>query len=55
MDSHSLFYTHNPDAFTQLGAALHFYGVGLRYAPVPQAARHQAIADKRSVLRPVPA
>ena len=26
-----------PDAFTQLGAALHCYGVDLRYAPTPQA------------------
>ncbi|MBK9140459.1 MAG: hypothetical protein IPM17_17150 [Verrucomicrobia bacterium] len=25
------------DAFTQLGAALHFYGIALRYAPTPQA------------------
>ncbi len=37
VDYHSFFYTHNPDAFTQLGAALHFYGVKLRYAPTPQA------------------
>ena len=37
MDYHSFFYTHNPDAFTHLGAALHFYGVQLRYAPTPQA------------------
>jgi len=37
VDFHSFFYTHNPDAFTQLGAALHFYGVALRYAPTPQA------------------
>ena len=37
VDYHSFFYTHNPDAFTQLGAALHFYGVALRYAPTPQA------------------
>ena len=37
VDYHSFFYTHNPDAFTQLGAALHFYGVHLRYAPTPQA------------------
>jgi len=37
VDYHSFFYTHNPDAFTQLGAALHFYGVDLRYAPTPQA------------------
>ena len=37
VDFHSFFYTHNPDAFTQLGQALHFYGVHLRYAPTPQA------------------
>lgn len=37
VDYHSFFYTHNPDAFTQLGTALHFYGVALRYAPTPQA------------------
>lgn len=37
VDYHSFFYTHNPDAFTQLGQALHFYGVHLRYAPTPQA------------------
>jgi GAF domain-containing protein len=37
VDYHSFFYTHNPDAFTQLGEALHFYGVDLRYAPTPQA------------------
>ena len=29
--------THNPDAFTPLGAALHFYGVARRDAPTPQA------------------
>ena len=37
VDYHSFFYTHNPDAFTQLGTALRFYGVALRYAPTPQA------------------
>lgn len=37
VDYHSFFYTHNPEAFTQLGQALHFYGVQLRYAPTPQA------------------
>jgi len=37
VDYHSFFYTHHPDAFTQLGAALHFYGVHLLYAPTPQA------------------
>jgi transposase InsO family protein len=111
VDYHSFFFTHTPDAFTQLGAALHFYGVALRYAPTPQAkgkierrhdywqkrlppllaadrlleleganrlldqllphvnqheihrelgttphaARQQALAEKRSVLRPAPA
>lgn len=110
VDFHSFFYTHNPDAFTQLGQTLHFYGVKLLYAPTPQAkgkierrhdywqkrlppllaadqireliganclldqllphanqheihrelgttphaARAQTLADKRSVLRPVP-
>ena len=37
VDYHSFFYTHNPEAFTQLGQALHFYGVKLLYAPTPQA------------------
>jgi hypothetical protein len=37
VDYHSFFFTHSPEAFTQLGAALHFYGVALRYAPTPQA------------------
>lgn len=111
VDYHSFFFTNVPEAFTQLGEALHFYGVALRYAPTPQAkgkierrhdfwqkrlppllaadniveldganhlldqllphvnqheihrelgitphsAREQALAEKRSVLRPVPA
>lgn len=37
VDYHSFFFTNTPDAFTQLGAALQFYGVALRYAPTPQA------------------
>ena len=37
VDYHSFFFTHTPEAFTQLGTALHFYGVALRYAPTPQA------------------
>jgi hypothetical protein len=37
VDFHSLFFTHDPDALTQLGQALHFYGVSFRYAPTPQA------------------
>jgi len=111
VDYHSFFFTHTPEALTQLGTALRFYGVALRYAPTPQAkgkierrhdywqkrlppllaadqirdltsanllpgqllihanqheihrelgttphaARQQAIIEKRSVLRPVPA
>ncbi len=34
--NHSLFFTHDPKALTQLGQALHFYGVTFRFAP-PQA------------------
>jgi hypothetical protein len=37
VDFHSLFFTHIPHALTQLGRALHFYGVTFRYAPTPQA------------------
>jgi hypothetical protein len=37
VDFHSLFFTHFPHALTQLGRALHFYGVTFRYAPTPQA------------------
>jgi hypothetical protein len=37
VDYHSFFFTHQPDALTQLGAALRFYEVTLRYAPTPQA------------------
>jgi hypothetical protein len=37
VDYHSFFFTQQPDAFTQLGAALRFYEVSLRYAPTPQA------------------
>jgi hypothetical protein len=37
VDYHSFFYSHNPDAFTQLGQALDFYGIKLLYAPTPQA------------------
>lgn len=37
VDYHSFFFTHTPDSFTQLGEALHFYGMALRYAPTPQA------------------
>jgi len=111
VDYHSFFFTNVPEAFTQLGQALHFYGIALRYAPTPQAkgkierrhdfwqkrlppllaadnvleleganqlldqllphvnqneihrelgttphlAREQALAERRSVIRPVPA
>ena len=37
VDCHSLFFPQRPDALTQLGAALFFYGVSLRYARTPQA------------------
>jgi len=37
VDYHSFFFTHVPEALTQLGAALRFYEVSLRYAPTPQA------------------
>lgn len=37
VDCHSFFFPQRPDALTQLGAALHFYGVSLRYARTPQA------------------
>ncbi len=37
VDYHSFFFTHTPEALTQLGTALHFYGIALRFAPTPQA------------------
>lgn len=37
VDYHSFFHTHTPDALTELGRALHFYGVSLQYAPTPEA------------------
>lgn len=37
VDYHSFFFTHTPEAHTQFGAALRFYGVSLRFAPTPQA------------------
>lgn len=37
VDYHSFFFTHVPEALTQLGASLRFYEVSLRYAPTPQA------------------
>jgi len=37
VDYHSFFFTSQPEALTQLGAALRFYEVSLRYAPTPQA------------------
>jgi hypothetical protein len=37
VDYHSMFFTTLPDSLTQLGQALRFYGVSLRYAPTPQA------------------
>jgi hypothetical protein len=37
VDYHSIFFTQDPDALTQLGWALKFYDISLRYAPTPQA------------------
>ncbi len=37
VDYHSIFFTNDPDALTQLGWALKFYDVSFRYAPTPQA------------------
>jgi len=37
VDFHSFFFTHVPEALTQLGHALRFYGVSFRYAHTPQA------------------
>jgi len=37
VDYHSFFFTSQPEALTQLGAALRFYEISLRYAPTPQA------------------
>lgn len=37
VDYHSIFFINTPDAFTQLGTALRFYDVALRFAPTPQA------------------
>jgi hypothetical protein len=37
VDYHSLFHTHTPDALTELGRALRFYGVSLQYAATAQA------------------
>ncbi len=37
VDYHSLFFSAAPQTLTQLGQALHFYGITFRYAPTPQA------------------
>jgi hypothetical protein len=37
VDYHSFFFAQLPEAHTQLGAALAFYDVSLRFAPTPQA------------------
>ena len=37
VDYHRLFFTQDPAALTQLGWALRFYDISLRYAPTPQA------------------
>jgi len=37
VDYHAIFFSHNPEALTQLGAALQFYDISFLYAPTPQA------------------
>ena len=37
VDYHTIFFSATPEALTQLGWALRFYGVSLLYAPTPQA------------------
>jgi len=37
VDYHAIFFAKNPDALTQLGAALKFYDISFLYAPTPQA------------------
>lgn len=37
VDYHTIFFTHDPESLTQLGRALQFYDISLRYAPTPQA------------------
>lgn len=37
VDYHSIFFTNDPDALTQLGRALKFYDISFLYAPTPQA------------------
>lgn len=37
VDYHSLFFSSVPEALTQLGWALHFYGISFRYAPTARA------------------
>ena len=46
VDCHSFFFPRRPDALTQLGAALHFYGVSLRYARTPLGALHLECAHR---------
>jgi len=37
VDFHSFFFANQPEVLTELGKALRFYGISLRYAPTPQA------------------
>lgn len=37
VDFHSFFFANQPEVLTELGRALRFYGISLRYAPTPQA------------------
>jgi len=46
VDYHSFFFTHDPDALTQLGWALKFYDISLRYAPTPQAPQSRGKVER---------
>src|SRR5581483_4277696 len=55
VDYHSIFFTHDPDALTQLGWALKFYDISLRYAPTlrrPRARSNGNINSGRAACRP---
>src|SRR5438034_10277855 len=45
VDYHSFFFTHTPEAHTQLAAALAFYDVSLRFAPTPQCTRGSVLGQ----------
>jgi hypothetical protein len=51
VDYHTLFFSNVPDALTQLGWALRFYGVSFRYAPTPKVKSNGVISSGKSDFR----